>query len=166
MKKVLFILITFFGLMSFTYEKAHDFYVSITEIELKQDFAQISMRVFTDDLEYALKKENSEPFYLNRSSDFEKNQHAISKYLNQRFSLVSASKAHTIEWIGHEIEEDVIWIYGETAILKTTLLEIKNSVLMDYFEDQQNMIHLKRADGFDSKLCSKRSSTIRFSLEQ
>jgi hypothetical protein len=149
----------------FTAKKAHDFYVSITELNVVNDTVQISIRVFTDDLASVLKEENHQAFALSKASDFEKNQHAITRYLEGKFTVGNSVKPSKINWLGHEYEEEVTWIYGEAVLPKqTSILFVKNAIMIEFHEKQQNIIHLKREDGFETELCSQRKNEVRFTL--
>ena len=146
-------------------EAAHPFYVSITELNIAQDTLQVSLRVFTDDLELALSDVHQQKIFLNDPSRYEKNFIYIRDYL---FDLVQAGNGagfKRIEWIGHEFEEDVCWIYGQMPIdADLRVLFFKNAVLFETYDDQQNLIHLKREDGYDTELATRRSAEIRFTL--
>lgn len=165
MKWILGLLTVFVVSSSFKSDEKHDFYVSITELNLVQDTVQISMRIFTDDLADALKQENDKPFAISKASDYERNQGAIVRMLDRDFNVGSATKKSPIQWLGHEYEGEVTWVYGETILPEAiNLLFVKNKLLIDLHEKQQNMIHLKRGDEYETELCSERKTEVRFSL--
>jgi hypothetical protein len=165
MKWILGLLTVFIVSSSFKPEEKHDFYVSITELNLVNDTIQISMRIFTDDLADALKQENKKPFAMSKASAYDENQNAIVRILDRDFSVGSATKKSAILWLGHEYEGEVTWIYGETKLPEgTSLLFVKNKLLIDLYEKQQNMIHLKRGEEYETELCSERKKEVRFML--
>ena len=144
----------------------HPFYVSITEFEIKQDTMQISLRMFTEDLEMILNEKSNRKVFLQAPADYEKNLVNIGDYLFEHFQVNDGARNLRIEWIGHEFEDDVIWVYGQTAISsEQRLIFIRNSVLTDLFEGQQNMIHYMPQGVIDTKLASKDNPEVRFSLE-
>lgn len=144
-------------------EMAHPFHVSITELEIKQDTLQISLRIFTDDLEEALKGMSNEKVFLNDPSQPRRNFVLIRDYLFKNFAFANAAKSDQIEWLGHELEDDVCWIYGQVAVSpEQRILFVRNSVITEVFDNQQNIIHLKTSEGIDTELATKSNPEVRF----
>jgi hypothetical protein len=145
--------------------EAHPFYVSITELNIARDTLQVSLRVFTDDLERALSDIHKQKIFLNEPNRYEKNFIYIRDYLFERVQAGNGAGFKRLEWIGHEFEEDVCWIYGEMPLDEDLrVLFFKNTVLFETYDDQQNLVHLKREDGYDTELATRRSSEVRFTL--
>lgn len=146
--------------------KRHAFYVSITELAVKNDTLQISLRLFTDDLEMALKERNEQAVFLNDPATAPKNFIYIRDYVNDLFTVSNAAKKDRIEWLGHEFEDDVCWVYGQVALdPEQKLLYVKNEVLMDIHEAQQNIIHFTTPKGIETKLSTKNHTEVRFVLQ-
>lgn len=151
---------------SFKPSADHEFYVSITEMEIKQDTLQISVRLFVDDLEYALNERNDAPVFLNDPSNEPKNFIKIRDYVSDHFSAGDAAKPKKAEWIGHEYEDDVCWVYGQVPVSRDLgILFVKNELLMDVYSRQQNIMHLKSGDDYETKLATKDNSEVRFVLK-
>lgn len=141
----------------------HNFYVSITELNIIGDTIQISIRLFSDDLENALKNNSGITYNLEKASEYDRNQNSILRYIDGKFDIGSATKSATIKWLGYEYEQDVTWLYGEAVIpADSRMVFVKNLILADIHEKQQNMIHLKTDDGFETDVCSKQKSQVRF----
>lgn len=156
---LLFVLLT----ASTTKLVPHNFYVSITELNMAHDTVQISIRLFSDDLESALKENNGMPYNLEKSSEYDRNQNAILRYAEGKFTVGPAAKPSSIKWLGHEYEDEVTWLYGEAVLPKESkMVFVKNTLLTDLHEKQQNMIHFKTPDGFETEVCSKQNSEARF----
>jgi len=131
---------------------------------VKQDTLQISLRIFTDDLEYALKEMSGEKVFLNDHSQQKRNFILIRDYLTDKFGYSNGAKSERIEWLGHEFEDDVCWIYGQVQVPPNQrILFIRNEVLTEVFDNQQNIVHFNSSVGIDTKLATKRNGEVRFS---
>ena len=123
--------------------RAHDFHASVTQMQYnpKDRAFEISIRVFTDDLEKALTQLSGTKVDLGPN---DKNDPLIEKYIRAHFSHISPQKQpKSFQYIGHEIEADANWLYLEMPYaegFKGGLL--KQNILMDMFDDQVNMVNV------------------------
>ncbi len=137
----------------------HDFHTSIAEVQYnsKTESLEVSLRVFTDDLEKVLSAANN-----NKLIKIEGDNNAIDglivQYLKKNFALVSTKKEVKLaQYYGRENEADATWLYFEIQNCKN--LEgytIFNAVFQETFEDQTNIINftilnIKKSLVFDSK---------------
>lgn len=122
----------------------HDFHTSLTQIQFnpKEKGFEISIRLFTDDLEKALSRESGQKIQISAKPDTDP---LIEKYIRKHFVLTDARKQRRpYTYIGHEAEGDADWVYLEMPTdgsLKTA--EMQQDVLMDLFEDQVNLVNLQ-----------------------
>lgn len=122
----------------------HDFHTSLTQMQFnpKEKGFEISVRLFTDDLEKALSRESGQKIQLTPKPDVDP---LIEKYIRKHFILTDAGKKpHPYTYIGHEAEGDANWVYLEMPIddaLKTA--EMQQDALMDLFDDQVNLVNLQ-----------------------
>lgn len=131
---------------------AHDFHVSRTRIEYgaAQKEWQITLHVFIDDLELALAEKGSPKLYLGTKRETEEADRYIQNYLQQYFHLSADEQALEWQWLGKEMSEDLtaFWIYLYVPDANPNLpLGIRNKLLLDLFDDQQNMIQVAGTDG-------------------
>lgn len=122
----------------------HDYHVSVTKMEFNapQQSFEVSIRIFTDDLELGLSQENNGRQFTVQNKD--QNDPYIEKYIDQHFNLFSAKKKFKISYIGKEQEADATWIYLEIPFQGTLEgLKLQNSILTDTYNDQMNMLNLK-----------------------
>lgn len=162
--KYIFVLVGAIAL-SFSSVK-HEFYVSITELNLKNDTLQIAIKVFTHDFEEVLEETNQQPIFLDNTGDAEKTMRHIKDYCSSRFQVSSATKPYEITWIGHEFKQDVTWVYAYTILDKDSkMLFVKNELLSSHFHEQNNMVHFKNGETTHSELCTKDKSEVRFVIE-
>lgn len=124
----------------------HPFHTSLTQIQYnaKAQAFEISIRVFTDDLEAALTRENGgRPVRLSE----QKHDRLIEKYIRRQFIVADAQrKAKSLTYIGYEPESEAHWIYleiPEQAAEGLKNVVMKQAVLMDLFEDQVNLVNLQ-----------------------
>ncbi len=154
-----FIFVMLITLSSFT--TLHKFYVSVTQVEYnkEQQTLQIISRIFIDDIEDLLK----ERYSLSIDFDEKEKNSVIDKYLttylNQKLVFMVNGKKANFVFIGKEYEEDLMICYLEienVSSLKT--IEITNEVLMDLFEEQQNIIHVKKENQRKSLILEKENN--------
>lgn len=143
LKIALFIMVL--PLMSMS--SAHKFYVSITKVEYIEDekSLQIILKIFTEDLEKTLRERYSEDIYLDSKKETDSEAEYIQKYLSKKFKISVNNTPINTTYIGKEYDNDVIKVYLEAQnISEIKTFEIENKILMDMFEEQQNIIHFKR----------------------
>lgn len=152
--KGIFLTLAVFILFGFT----HDFHVSLCQIEHNEESKtlEVSMRFFIDDLEKALTKDDSLKVVLDRKQDQKKINALISDYIQSNFSVIVNGKLKSFLVIGKELEQDIVWCYVEVAeVTEIKSLWIKNTVLMELFENQSNIIQVNIGEKKESLLFSK-----------
>ena len=144
--KILIVLLIFPVLISLT---AHKFYVSTTNIEYVKDenSLQIISKIFVDDLEQTLSKRFETSVHLGTKKEIPQDLNYLKKYLFKKFKIYINGKETSINFIGVDYDIDIISIYLEIEnISELKTFEIKNLLLMDMFEQQQNIVHFKSED--------------------
>jgi hypothetical protein len=131
----------------FTALTAHEFHVSKTLIEFnEQDQAlQISMHIFLDDLEDALRLRGADQLYLCTEKETPEAEGYLETYLRKNFEIQLNDQDVDYTFLGKEISEDLAaaWCYIE--IPNVTLVEslaVRNELLLDLYDDQKNIIHI------------------------
>jgi hypothetical protein len=123
----------------------HDFHTSITRMDFnaKDKAFEVSIRVFTDDLEKTISLENSGQKFIILNND--KNNPTIEKYIRKHFNLLNTQKQkRSYNYIGKEQEADATWIYIEIPLTDSpTGLTLQNDIMHEVFEDQINLVNLK-----------------------
>lgn len=140
----LFSLIALITLSSFT--TFHKFYVSVTQVEYIKDkqSLQFISRIFIDDFENMLQQRFDESIILNNGEESEQTQFYIEKYLKGKIKVEINGEEKSIQYIGKEYENDIMYCYFEIEnITEINTVQITNEVLFDLFNDQQNIIRLK-----------------------
>lgn len=121
----------------------HDFHTSLTQMQLDPSTKtfEISVRVFVDDLERVLSREEGKKIQLTSN---QKQDPLLEKYIRSHFGLVTLQKQRKpFTFVGHEPEGDAIWIYLEMPYSESMRAGIlQQDVLMEMFDDQVNLVNL------------------------
>ena len=141
MKKILL-----FGVIFFLFSFKHPLYLGVTDLKYsgKEKALQGSVKLFTNDLEDALKKIHKQTIDLINPKDTAKTQKILEEYLRKRLSIKVNNEIKNYAFIGFEHEQEAIWMYIEIkncpAPKKT---DVENTLLYDYIKDQMNIIHFE-----------------------
>jgi len=124
---------------------AHEFHISKCQIEYSEpDSAlQITLHLFIDDLEDALRKQGKDKLFIATEKEDEQAEAYLFEYLQHRLELDVNNKKTSYTFIGKEPSEDLqaIWCYLEIPNLKSiTDLSVSNTILLEIFEDQKNIV--------------------------
>ena len=143
------ILTLFFSLVSFSTD--HKFYVSVTHINYseKEETLQVTTRVFIDDLEAVLLERYGAKTDLATQREAADADAYIGKYLQRKMVFTVDGSVIPLTFLGKEYETDIAICYIEVPVGPLEgidRIEIQNEVLMDLFEEQQNVVHF-RIDG-------------------
>lgn len=157
LKKVYALVVLLPLVFSFT---LHKYYLSLTQIEYSKEQAslQIVMNVFMDDIELAVNKENGIDLQLTTQKELPNNDGYFKKYLKDRIQISVNGTQKQFNYLGKEYEGDLVYFYLEIEDINSVKdIHIKNTVLMDYFPDQQNMIKLKVGKKYKSLLLTQKN---------
>jgi len=136
----------FAGLFSVVLESDHKFYVSNTTIEHRpnEGVFQITMKIFTDDLEEALTRFSGEKTVFSEGASNTEHARLINDYLNKNFQIRTDGIRLIQNYLGKETEHDLTFLYLEcTAGSSHVIAEITNTVLIEVYSDQINLINFK-----------------------
>ena len=124
----------------------HPLYISIIEVNhnAKDKELEISVRIFTDDFEAALKKNGAVKIDLTHPADKTAAEKLVSAYILNHLQLKVDNQILPLHFIGFEQQQESIWTYFEIPYTPTPKkLEVTTTVLYDYQEKQINIIHVK-----------------------
>ncbi|AVI51284.1 hypothetical protein C5O00_08890 [Pukyongia salina] len=145
-------------LLLLTSSTAHKFYVSITMIEFveEKESLQIISKIFTDDIEDALQERYDKSLRLDSNKETKKEEMFLKEYLKKKIHFNVNGKPVNYTYIGREYEIDITKVYLEiTGVSQVESLEVSNEVLMELFEEQQNIVHFKNGDSRRSLVLEK-----------
>ena len=139
----------------------HPVHTTVTQMQYNaaEKSFEVSIRLFTDDLEAALTKENNNQRV--RLSPRDNNDLLLERYLRKHFALVNARRQRKVfQYVGREQETDATWIYVEIPYNEPVSgCLVEQSVLMDAFPDQMNLVNVSYLTQ-KKTLLFKQSSTL------
>lgn len=124
----------------------HPFLVGKVEIShnAKDKSMEITMKVFTDDLEQTLKKFGKTNIDLTNNTNKEATDKIITNYVRQKLQLKVDGKAAMLDYVGYEISKESTWLYFEVKNVPTVKkVDIDCSLLYDYQDKQMNILQVK-----------------------
>lgn len=141
--KKLLLLVLIVPLFAFT---AHKYYLSLTQIEYnsKNKSVEVIINVFIDDIETTFDKMYHKKFELDTKNEPADSDMYFLKYLQKNIKFKVDGKSYDFSYVGKEYDGDVVYFYLEIKNVPTiTEIEIKNTLLIEHFPQQQNLIKSK-----------------------
>ncbi|GAA0541319.1 DUF6702 family protein [Chitinophaga japonensis] len=128
------------------YVFVHPFYVSVTEIRhnaAKQEL-EISCRIFSDDLEQALKTQYKSPSLdIIRPANRKTVDSFLSDYITKHLRITADGKPLHLQYLGYQIAEDATWCFLEVKqVAAVKRLQVSNNILYAEHPNQINMMHV------------------------
>jgi hypothetical protein len=123
----------------------HPFHISLTEIRQNNQTRklEIAQKIFWDDLEIGLKGFHKVEINFLNPKDRTKLTAQVESYLLSQQEIWLDGKKANLTLLGFEIEGDAAWFYFESAPINwKNKIEVRNSVLIQDFPDQQNIIQI------------------------
>lgn len=145
----------------------HKYYMSITQIDYNQKAGslEITMKLFTDDLEKAVEAGTTEKLKLGTDNESTKANDLIKKYLNKHFTINVNGQPVTYKFIGKEVNIEVAWVYLEVVNVKDlNTITVKNTLLTETIGEQKNIVKLSVKDKYDSHVFSASDKEKQFSF--
>jgi len=145
MKKGLVVAVLLIFAFSISSFGLHKFYMGIYQINYASEkkMLQITSRIFVDDLDKALEKKYNKKFFLGTDKETTESIDLLKKYLTENFILKVNGQAKAMNFLSKEMDGDVLVCYLNIKdISKINSIEIYNSVLIDCFSEQQNIVHV------------------------
>ena len=79
--------------------------------------------------------------------------------MRKNLSFLVNNKPVKYNFIGKEYEGDLVYFYIESAVIENpSSLQVSNTILLTYFEQQQNVIKFKNGSERQSKILSKNTT--------
>lgn len=124
----------------------HPLHISVTYVDYnpKTSSFEITHKIFIDDFETALQLYDNESFQLGTEKELPDTDSYIKKYMAKQFEVKVNGEIISGEYLGREMDLESIWIYHEIKdVPNAEAIEVKNAVLLDLYDDQKNITHLK-----------------------
>jgi hypothetical protein len=123
----------------------HPFYIAVTEINLNTSdkTLEISCKMFADDLEQIIEKNNSTQLDISADKDKSSFDKYIPAYIKNHLSISVDGKASSLSYIGFEKEKESAYCYFQVDnISSLKKIDITDSILHDFTTEQINIIHV------------------------
>jgi hypothetical protein len=139
---------SFIGAKELLYEAgngSHPFFVSVTEIQHTSNAKtlEISCKIFTDDFEKTLRKNYKIYVDLVNPKDKEAMNILVTTYIKQHLKISLNGKLLNLQYIGYEIDHEAVWSYFQVDnIAKIKIMDITNTLLLEYKRQQTNLLHV------------------------
>src|SRR5215218_4074952 len=93
----------------------HPLYVSVTEINHNagEKSLEISVKVFSEDLQQVIEKNNKVQLDLTAEKDKAKTGQYITAYFNNNLSLIVDGRSVALSYVGFEVEKESAFCYFE-----------------------------------------------------
>lgn len=152
-----------------TFVALHAFHVSICDIEHNPESKalQISQRIFIDDLEAGLKAfHNLEMVDTYKPKDAHKLDSLMEGYFAKKLFISVDGSPKVFKYLGSELEGDARWAYLEVeGISNFKEAEVSNLILLEAFDDQENIVHFKANGKLRSYRLNKHEKAVTFQYE-
>jgi hypothetical protein len=123
---------------------AHKFYTSLAQVGYnpEEGTVVVTLRVFADDLELALKRRAGREVRLDRAKDAER---LVLAYLRDTFEVRNRDgEAKALKWVGMEVRAGVAWLYFEAEMPEgLTGARLRDHVLFELFDEQVNTVSVR-----------------------
>lgn len=150
----------FFLLISLAFT-THKYYLSLTQIEYNksQKSLEVIINVFMDDIEFAINKEYAVNLNLTTKDELKDVDIYFNNYLTKNLTFTINNEFVNYTYIGKEYEGDLVYFYLEIPVKENPIsLEVFNTILLTYFEQQQNIVKFKNGSKRQSKILSKNTN--------
>lgn len=127
----------------------HPYFIGVSEVQLfpAEKRIELSVRLFTDDLESALQKSYTTSSDLLKGVKDKAVNERLATYLLQKLRVQLDQATIKLNYIGYEIEADASWCHFEAIYTGTpSKLHFQNRALFEVLPDQQHIVHLKMGD--------------------
>ena len=131
-------------LCTLTASAIHKYHTALYQInyDSEKKMLQITSRIHIDDLNKALEKKYNKKIPV-ESENNSANELLMVEYLSNHFSIKVNAQVKPLTFLSTEIDGDEIICYWNIKnISKINSLEVSNTVLTEYYNDQQNMTNV------------------------
>ncbi len=158
-KKILFLVYIF--VFTAVSSNAHPFYVSIFQIDYNSEnkSLEISVKIFADDLLFALEKNGEKNIFLGEEKERSDTDDLIYSYIISKFGLTVNGEKRIPNFIGKEMEADVVWTYLEIENINELIaIDVSCNLLTEIYPTQSNIIQVNNGKEIKNLLLNKRKT--------
>jgi hypothetical protein len=122
----------------------HPYYISVVEINHNpaDKTLEISCKIFTNDFETTLEKNYKTKVDLVNPPDKSAMDKLVNDYIKKHLSIRADGKAVSFSYVGFEKEDEAVYSYFQVDnVPSVKKIEVTNSILHDFSDQQINIIH-------------------------
>ena len=137
---------SFYLLLISNYFLMHPVHVSVTNLEIQSENNSISLsfKVFTDDFQLMIDQLYNVKVDLSENGNYDLHKKQIDNYLKDNFTLINNGKELIFTNTGIKTNDEAVWFFYKTTINKDLKsFVIRNSLMLDLYPDQKNLLILK-----------------------
>ena len=123
----------------------HPFYIAVTEINhnVTEKSLEITCKVFAEDIEQAIEKQNNTQLDILSEKDKEKCRQLLPGYFNRNLIISVDGRRVPLKFIGFETEKESTFCYFEVAnVSSLKKMVVANTILFDFTDKQINIMHV------------------------
>ncbi|NUO03069.1 MAG: hypothetical protein HUU01_20865 [Saprospiraceae bacterium] len=142
----------------------HEFHASkcLIEYQAEEKTVQISLHLFIDDVEEALRRKGADKLFLCTEKESKQAEVYLERYLRQNLQLKLDGRERPFRFLGKEAADDWMgmWCYfeiGEVAPFQELIID--NTLLTEVFSDQKNLVSIVGPDHKKSSLLFHKQKT-------
>ena len=124
----------------------HAFYVSVIEIDVRDESTEVRVKVFSDDLQAALRNAFGETAIGEMDQLCADHLQDIGNYFETHLRLEMNDQLLRLEAAKCEQLTDAHWLTFEAASSATAQLSIQADFFMELFPTQTQMVHIANGD--------------------
>src|SRR5436189_1663862 len=124
--------------------RTHPYYISVVEINhnATDKTLEISCKIFTNDFEATLEKNYKTKVDLVNPPDKSAMDKLVNDYIKKHLSVKADNKAANLSYVGFEKQDEAVYSYFQVDNVPTVKkIDVTNSILHDFSEQQINIIH-------------------------
>ena len=142
---------------------AHNLHLSVLEIQWNKDATKLecALKVFTDDIQVSIANVQLDSRWENKDYLTVQKAKTVNYLLNSLLFQAPGNSSLNLIW--EEVEGIVTWYYFELELhysqrmidkerASKYVLELENRLLLDQFDDQENIVHVIEGDEKESFL--------------
>lgn len=124
----------------------HAYYVSVCEIyhNQKTESLEITIKIFADDLEHALRNDGNENISVLEEKHEPGLKDALQRYLDKTFIISINDVKQTIRVIGYQFKDDALLCFAESPkVSSISSFAIRNIIISEIYQEQINLTHFQ-----------------------
>lgn len=138
---------------------AHDYYVSICTIDynMKNKSLELTFKLIAHDIEKSIAQNQKIDLRLGSEKEYEQANKVLEEYISRHFQMEIADSIRTLKFIGKEVElDESLYLYFEMEnIGSVSDLTIRNDILCEMYDAQENILHLNISKAGQSVVFNK-----------